>query len=57
MPDQQETPQERHARLLRMAKEAESAAAKSPDPDEKRRWLEFARSWLALAEEIPPGES
>jgi hypothetical protein len=56
MPEQQETPQERHARLLRMAREAENAAARSSDLNEKRRWLEFARSWLALAEENPPNE-
>jgi hypothetical protein len=56
MSDQSETPQERRVRLLRMAREAESKASKISDAEVKSRWLEFARSWRALAEEIPPGE-
>jgi hypothetical protein len=51
-----ETPQQRRDRFLAYASAARVTAFKTPDPDGKRAWIEIARSWTAMANEIPPDD-
>ena len=51
----QETPQERRARYLRLAREAKDLAAKSRTLQMREACLAMAQSWLALASELDNG--
>jgi hypothetical protein len=46
------TPQERRERYLKLAAEAEIAAAKLNDPKAKAAWVDLAVSWMLMASEI-----
>jgi len=46
------TPQERRKRYLKLAAEAEMAAAKLNDPKAKAAWVDLAVSWMLMASEI-----
>jgi len=48
------TPQQRRERYLKLAAEAEIAAAKLNDPKAKEAWVELAVSWMLMASEISP---
>jgi hypothetical protein len=53
-----DTPQQRRDRFLKLAVEAETAAAKVSDPNAKAAWIDFAVSWMMMASDIPrTGES
>jgi len=54
--DAKETPQERRERFLRLAAEAEATALRQTDLPTKIAWLDLAKSWAAMAQEIPSGE-
>ena len=53
----QETPQERRARYLRLAREAKELAAKSKTLQMREACLAMAQSWLALASELDNGRA
>jgi hypothetical protein len=46
------TPQERRERYLKLAAEAEIAAAKLSDRKAKAAWVDLAVSWMLMASEI-----
>ena len=48
------TPQQRRERYLKLAAEAEIAAAKLNDPTAKAAWVDLAVSWMLMASEISP---
>ena len=51
-----ETPGERRARYLRLARAAtEAAAAKSPLPGAKEMYVKLAQAWVAMADEHDRG--
>jgi hypothetical protein len=47
-----ETPEQRRARYLRLAAEADSAAKRCTAPDLRDAYLALARSWTLLARDI-----
>ena len=47
------TPQERRILYLKLAAEAEIAAAKLRDPKLKAAWVDLTVSWMMMASEIP----
>jgi hypothetical protein len=47
------TPQERRILYLKLAAEAEIAAAKLRDPKVKAAWIDLTVSWMMMASEIP----
>jgi hypothetical protein len=47
------TPQERRILYLKLAAEAEIAAAKLRDPKVKAAWVDLTVSWMMMASEIP----
>jgi hypothetical protein len=49
MVDRSETPQQRRARYLRLAVEAEANAKRCNSPDLREAYLALARSWNQLA--------
>jgi hypothetical protein len=53
----QETPHERRARYLRLAREAKELAAKSKTLQMREACLAMAQSWLALASELDGGRA
>ena len=46
-----ETPEERRARYVRLARAATEAAAKSPLPGAKEMYVKLAQGWVAMAGE------
>ena len=46
-----ETPEERRARYVRLARAATEAAAKSPLPGAKEMYVKLAQAWVAMADE------
>jgi len=46
-----ETPEERRARYLRLARAATDTAAKTPLPAAKEMYVKLAQAWVAMAEE------
>lgn len=46
-----ETPEERRARYVRLARAATEAAAKSPLPGAKEMYVKLAQAWVAMAGE------
>lgn len=50
-----ETPEERRARYLRLARAATETAAKTPLPAAKEMYVKLAQAWVAMAEEHDPG--
>jgi formiminotetrahydrofolate cyclodeaminase len=46
-----ETPEERRARYVRLARAASEAAAKSPLPGAKEMYVKLAQAWVAMADE------
>ena len=46
-----ETPEERRARYVRLARAATDAAAKSPLPGAKEMYVKLAQAWVAMADE------
>ena len=46
-----ETPEERRARYVRLARAATEAAAKSPLPGAKEMYVRLAQAWVAMADE------
>jgi hypothetical protein len=55
MASSQGTAQQRRERYLKLAAEAEIAAAKLSDPKAKAAWIDLAVSWMLMASEISPG--
>jgi hypothetical protein len=49
-----ETPEERRARYVRLARAATDAAAKSPLPGAKEMYVKLAQAWVAMACENDP---
>jgi len=49
-----ESPEERSARYLRLARAASEAAAKTPMPGAKEMYINLAQAWVAMAEEHDP---
>jgi hypothetical protein len=47
-----ETPEQRRTRYLRLAADAETAAAKCRSPDLRDAYLALAKSWLLLAKDV-----
>ena len=47
------TPQQRRDRYLKLAAEAETAAAKIRDPKAKEAWIDLTVSWMMMASDIP----
>ena len=45
-----ETPEERRARYVRLARAATEAAAKSPLPGAKEMYVKLAQAWVAMAD-------
>lgn len=45
-----ETPDERRARYVRLARAAMEAAAKSPLPGAKEMYVKLAQAWVAMAD-------
>ena len=54
MSSSQGTPQQRRERYLKLAAEAEVAAAKLGDAKAKAAWIDLAVSWMLMASEISP---
>jgi len=54
MASSQGTAQQRRERYLKLAAEAEIAAAKLNDPKAKAAWIDLAVSWMLMASEISP---
>jgi hypothetical protein len=54
MADSSETLEQRRARYLRLATEADSAAKRCASPDLRDAYLALARSWTLLARDINP---
>ena len=52
MASSQGTAQQRRERYLKLAAEAEIAAAKLNDPKAKAAWIDLAVSWMLMASEI-----
>jgi hypothetical protein len=52
MSDRSETPEQRRARYLRLAADAETAAGKCRSPDLRDAYLSLAKSWLLLAKDV-----
>jgi hypothetical protein len=50
-----ETPEERRARYLRLARAATDTAAKTPLPAAKEMYVKLAQAWVAMADEHDPG--
>jgi hypothetical protein len=50
-----ESPEERRARYLRLARAATDTAAKTPLPAAKEMYVRLAQAWVAMAEEQYPG--
>ena len=50
-----ETPDERRARYVRLARAATDAAAKSPLPGAKEMYVKLAQAWVAMADENDRG--
>ena len=50
-----ETPEERRARYVRLARAATYAAAKSPLPGAKEMYVKLAQAWVAMADESDRG--
>jgi len=50
-----ETPEERRARYLRLARAATDTAAKTPFPAAKEMYVKLAQAWVAMADEHDPG--
>ena len=50
-----ETPEERRARYVRLARAATDAAAKSPLPGAKEMYVKLAQAWVAMADENDRG--
>lgn len=50
-----ETPQERRARYLRLARAATETAAKTPLPAAKEMYVKLAQAWIAMADEPDSG--
>jgi hypothetical protein len=50
-----ETPEERRARYVRLARAATDAAAKSPLPGAKEMYVKLAQAWVAMADENDGG--
>jgi hypothetical protein len=48
------TAQQRRERYLKLAAEAEIAAAKLNEPKAKAAWIDLAVSWMLMASEISP---
>ena len=46
-----ESPEERRARYVRLARAATEAAAKSPLPGAKEMYVKLAQAWVAMADE------
>ena len=46
-----ETPEERRARYVRLARAATEAAAKSPLPGAKQMYVKLAQAWVSMADE------
>jgi hypothetical protein len=51
-----ETPEQRRARYLRLAAEAQAIAARCRGTDLRDAYLALARSWTLLANDIKPDE-
>jgi hypothetical protein len=49
-----ETPEERRARYVRLARAASEAAAKSPLPGAKEMYVKLAQAWVAMADKNDP---
>ena len=45
-------PRDRRERYLKLAREAEIAAARLSDPKAKAAWIDLAVSWMLMASEI-----
>jgi hypothetical protein len=41
-------------RFLRRASDAELAALRTADPEQKQAWADIALAWIQLAENTPP---
>lgn len=50
-----ESPEERRARYVRLARAATEAAAKSPLPVAKQMYVKLAQAWVAMADENDRG--
>jgi hypothetical protein len=50
-----ESPEERRARYVRLARAATEAAAKSPLPGAKEMYVKLAQAWVAMADENDQG--
>lgn len=50
-----ETPEERRARYLRLARAATETAAKTPLPGAKEMYVKLAQAWVAMADEHDQG--
>jgi len=51
--DPSEDVEQRKARYLRMAAEAEASAVRSADPETQEAYLNLSHSWISLAGAIP----
>ena len=56
MSEPSETPGQRRARYLRLAVEAEAAAAQCRGTELREAYLTLARSWALLAKDIKPDD-
>lgn len=56
MSERFETPDQRRARYLRLAAEAEGIARQCRDPELRTAYIALARSWTQLASDIKPDE-
>jgi hypothetical protein len=54
MSEPSETPDQRRARYLRLAAEAEAIAAQCRGPELREAYFALARSWALLAKDIKP---
>jgi len=56
MSEPSETPDQRRARYLRLAAEAQAVAAQCRGAELREAYLALARSWALLAKDVKPGD-
>jgi hypothetical protein len=56
MSEPSETPEQRRARYMRLAAEAEAIAAQCRGPELRDAYLALARSWTLLARDTKPSD-
>jgi hypothetical protein len=55
MSDQAESPHRRRQRFLHKSMDAEETALTSRDAKERRKWMELAAAYAAMAKRMPRG--